>query len=74
IHQLALADIARKRRESAEEELDAALDLAELPVMRRAPKPVSRSSQVNFYEYGDSVYRRRAELEERSSSVWAMPL
>ena len=74
IHQLALADIARKRRESAEEELDAALDLAELPVMRRAPKPASRSSQVNFYEYGDSVYRRRAELEERSSSVWAMPL
>lgn len=74
IHQLALADIARKRRESAEEELDAALDLAELPVMRRAPKPVSRSSKVNFYQYGDSVYRRQTELEERSSSVWAMPL
>lgn len=74
IHQLALADRARKRRESAEEELDAALDLAELPVMRRAPKPVNRPSQQNFYQLADSAYRRCTEFKERSSPVWAMPL
>lgn len=79
IHQLALVDIARRRRESAEEELDSALDLAELPVMRRTPKPASRKSAkaaapVNFYHYSDSSYRKCTEFKERSSSVWAMPL
>ncbi|WP_033189015.1 MULTISPECIES: MFS transporter [Nocardiaceae] len=74
IHHLALADIARKRRETAEEELDAALDLAELPVMKRAPKPVVREDQLNIYQYGDSVRRKCTDLKERSSSVWSMPL
>lgn len=74
IHQLALADIARRRRELAEEELDAALDLAELPVMRRAPRPVSRPGQLNIYQYADSRHRHDTEIQERSSSMWAMPL
>jgi EmrB/QacA subfamily drug resistance transporter len=74
IHQLALADIARTRRQLAEEELDAAVDLAELPVMRRAPRPVNRPGQLNIYQFADSRHRRDTEIQERSSSMWAMPL
>ncbi|WP_084727472.1 MFS transporter [Rhodococcoides yunnanense] len=87
IHQLALADIARNRRRLAEEELDAALDLAELPVRLSAVhrpaagrpaagrplKPAGPTLQ-NFYHYGDSAHRRCSEFQERSSSIWAMPL
>ena len=74
IHQLALADIARTRRELAEEELDAALDLAELPTVRSAPTPAPVPTAPTIYQYADSVYQRCTEFKERSSSVWAMPL
>ncbi|WP_336620153.1 MFS transporter [Rhodococcus sp. G-MC3] len=80
IHQLALVDIARRRRESAEEQLDSALDLAELPVLRRSSRPKAVSTPkagtnlVNFYQSSDSAHRRCTEFKERSSSVWAMPL
>ncbi|MGA9871057.1 MAG: MFS transporter [Rhodococcus sp. (in: high G+C Gram-positive bacteria)] len=72
IHQLALADIARKRRELAEEELDAALDLAELPV-RTVPEPSAVPEHRNFYQAADAAHRRCTAFAERSSSVWAMP-
>lgn len=74
IHHLALSDLARTRRERAEEDLDAALDLAELPVTRRVRTPSPQPEHPNIYQYADSAYRRCTEFKERSSSVWAMPL
>ncbi len=72
IHQLVLSDIARKRREEAEDQLDVALELPQLPARR--PTTVVPPAAPNIYQYADSAYRRCTEFKERSSSVWAMPL
>ena len=70
---LALFDVAATRLKSAEDELDSALHLAARPVLRPAPWPSPIPTPTNFYEYASVVHRKNAELQERSSSAWAMP-
>lgn len=74
IHQLALSDIARRRRESAEEELDAALELAELPTVPVKADQAPTRPVLNFYELASTQHATCTEFKERSSSVWSMPL
>ncbi|MGU3436131.1 MFS transporter [Actinomycetes bacterium M1A6_2h] len=71
---LALGDVARNRRKAAEDELHAVQFLAERPLLRPAPWPVPIPAQQNIYQFGSHGDRAPAEADERSSSVWAMPL
>ncbi|OZC65727.1 MFS transporter [Rhodococcus sp. 06-470-2] len=74
IHQLALSNLARTRRVEAEEALDAALELSDLPVAP-APEPVEPTSPLQtFYQRASRQQANCTAFKERSSSMWAMPL
>ena len=74
IHQLALSNLARTRRVEAEEALDAALELSDLPVAP-APKPAEPTAPLQtFYQRASTQHANCTEFKERSSSMWAMPL
>ncbi|MCJ0892330.1 MFS transporter [Rhodococcus sp. ARC_M5] len=74
IHQLALSNLARTRRVEAEEALDAALELSDLPVAP-APKPAEPTAPLQtFYQRASTQHANCTAFKERSSSMWAMPL
>ncbi|MFY2789051.1 MFS transporter [Rhodococcus sp. MALMAid1271] len=74
IHQLALSNLARTRRIEAEEALDAALELSDLPAAP-APKAAPPAAPLQtFYQRASALHANCTELKERSSSMWAMPL
>jgi EmrB/QacA subfamily drug resistance transporter len=71
---LALGDVARARRKTAENELHAVQFLAERPLLRPAPWPKAIAPQPNIYQFAAAGDRSSTETDERSSSAWAMPL
>ena len=74
IHQLALSNLARTRRVEAEEALDAALELSDLPVAP-APEPAEPTLPLQtFYQRASKQHANCTAFKERSSSMWAMPL
>ncbi|OZE93139.1 MFS transporter [Rhodococcus sp. 15-2388-1-1a] len=74
IHQLALSNLARTRRIEAEEALDAALELSDLPVAP-APEPAEPTAPLQtFYQRASKQHANCTAFKERSSSMWAMPL
>lgn len=74
IHQLALSNLARTRRVEAEEALDAALELSDLPVAPAAKPAEPTAPLQTFYQRASTQHANCTAFKERSSSMWAMPL